>query len=219
MDLNRRRFLGGTAALALISPAAAKDEEAYRLLTADAEIEMTIEFHAGYASRGFWFGEQMSNRNFCLSARGEEGSNCIAGFRGSLAIARYRVRPRSHAPAEPVLREHVRTIDHDIRLPDRPPFDRSIVLKKGVGSDLQAFGYEAAPADEPLSVRHGPWYLTARTCSWSRSALHFLPCTGNTPWPRFVCSTSFQETRHGWTRNERVARGAPFLAPPSSRRR
>jgi hypothetical protein len=159
MDLNRRRFLGGTAALALISPAAAKDEEAYRLLTADAEIEMTIEFHAGYASRGFWFGEQMSNRNFCLSARGEEGSNCIAGFRGSLAIARYRVRPRSHAPAEPVLREHVRTIDHDIRLPDRPPFDRSIVLKKGVGSDLQAFGYEAEPADEPLSVRHGPWYL------------------------------------------------------------
>ena len=159
MDLNRRRFLGGTAALALISPAAAKDEEAYRLLTADAEIEMTIEFHAGYASRGFWFGEQMSNRNFCLSARGEEGSNCIAGFRGSLAIARYRVRPRSHAAVEPVLREHVRTIDHDIRLPDRPPFDRSIVLKKGVGSDLQAFGYEAAPADEPLSVRHGPWYL------------------------------------------------------------
>lgn len=159
MDLNRWRFLGGTAAFALISPAAAKDEESYRFLTADAEIEMTIEFHDGYASPGFWFGEQMSNRNFCLSARGEEGRNCIAGFRGSLAIARYRVRPRSHAAAEPVLREHVRTIDHDIRLPDRPPFDRSIVLRKGVGSDLQAFGYEAALADEPLSVGHGPWYL------------------------------------------------------------
>jgi hypothetical protein len=158
MDMNRRRFLGGAATFTLISPAAAKDERAYRFRTADAEIEMTIEFYDGYASRGFWFGEQMSNRNFCLSAGGEEGRNCIAGFRGSLAIARYRVRPRSH-PAEPVLREHVRTIDHDPRLPYRPPFDRSIVLKKGIGSDLQAFGYGAALEDEPLSGRHGPWYL------------------------------------------------------------
>lgn len=159
MDLNRRRFFGGAAAFALISPSAAKDKEAYRFRTADADIEMTIEFHDGYASRGFWFGEQMANRNFCLSARGEEGRNCIAGFRGSLAIARYRVRPRSHPAAEPVLRERVRTIDRDTRLPDRPPFDRSIVLKKGVGSDLQAFGYEAALGTEALSGRHGPWYL------------------------------------------------------------
>src|SRR5262245_29676168 len=159
MDLNRRRFFGGAAAFALISPAVAKDGEAYRFRTAGAEIEMTIEFYDGYASRGFWFGEQMSNRNFCLSAGGEAGRNCIAGFRGSLAIARYRVRPRSRPAAEPVMREHVRTIDHDARLPDRPPLDRSIVLKKGVGSDLQAFGYEAALQDEPLSGRHGPWYL------------------------------------------------------------
>src|SRR6266480_3887971 len=92
MHMNRRRFLGGAAAFASISPAAAKDERAYRLRTADAEIEMTIELHGGYASRGFWFGEQMSNRSYCLSAGGDEGRNCIAGFRGSLAIARYRVR-------------------------------------------------------------------------------------------------------------------------------
>src|ERR1700756_1195234 len=109
LDLNRRRFLGGAAALALVSPAAAKDNETYRFRTADAEIEMTIEFHDGYASRGFWFGDQMSDRNFCLSAGGEEGRNCIAGFRGSLAIARYRVRPRSRPAADPVLREQVRT--------------------------------------------------------------------------------------------------------------
>ncbi|HEY1342962.1 MAG TPA: hypothetical protein VGF59_35915 [Bryobacteraceae bacterium] len=158
-DLNRRRFLGGAASLAFLSPAAAKDKEAYRFQTADAEIEMTIEFHDGYASRGFWFGEQISECNYCLSAGGEEGRDCIAGFRGSLAIARYRVRPRLHPPAEPVLREHVRTIDHDLRLPDRPPFERSIVLKKGIGSDLQAFGYETAPENEPFAHRHGPWYL------------------------------------------------------------
>jgi hypothetical protein len=32
------------------------------------------------------------------------------------------------------------------------------VLKNGVGSDLQAFGYEPAPKDEPFD-QHGPWYL------------------------------------------------------------
>src|SRR2546423_7444340 len=92
LDLNRRRFLGGAATLALISPAAAKDKESYRFGTADAEIEMTIEFHDGYASRGFWFGEQRSNRNYCLSAGGEEGRDCMAGFCGSLAISPYTRR-------------------------------------------------------------------------------------------------------------------------------
>jgi hypothetical protein len=159
MHLYRRRFLGGAAALAFGSAAVAKKEEAYRFQTADAEIEMTIEFHDGYSSRGFWIGEQMSNRRYCLSAEGQEGRNCLAGFRGSLAIARYRVRPRARRSAELVLREYVRTIDHDARLPDRPPFERTIVLKKGVGSDLQAFGHEPASEDEPLSDRHGPWYL------------------------------------------------------------
>jgi hypothetical protein len=158
MNLDRRLFLGGAAALAARAATAAK-EEVYSFRTADAEIEMTIEFHDGYASRGFWFAEQMSNRRYCLSAAGEQRRNCVAAFRGSLAIARYRVRPRSRPPSELVLREHVRTIDHDARLPGRPPFERAIVLKKGVGSDLQAFGYEPAAGNEPSSDRHGPWYL------------------------------------------------------------
>ena len=159
MDLNRRLFLGGAAALAVQSAMAAKEKEVYRFRTADAEIEMAIEFHDGYASHGFWFGEQMSNRRYCLSADGEAGRNCLAAFRGSLAIARYRVRPQSRRSAELVLREYVRTINRDARLPDRPPFERSIALKEGVGSDLQAFGYEPAPEDEPVSGEHGPWYL------------------------------------------------------------
>jgi hypothetical protein len=158
MDFDRRLFIGGAVALAARSARAAK-EETYRFRTADAEIEMVIEFHDGYASDGFWFGEQPSNSRFCLSGKGAQGRNCLAAFRGSLAIARYRVRPRSRASAELVLREYVRTIDRAPSLPDRPPFERSIALKKGAGSDLQAFGYEPAPKDELLSDRHGPWYL------------------------------------------------------------
>jgi hypothetical protein len=157
MELDRRRFSGGAAAFALISPANAK--ETYWFRTSNADIEMRIEFHDGYVSQSFRFGDQMSKREYCLSGAGEEGRNCLAGFRGSLAIARYRVRPRSLLAAEPILREHVRTIDHDARLPDRPPLDRSIVLNKAIGSDLQAFGYEPTLKDAHLSGGHGPWYL------------------------------------------------------------
>jgi hypothetical protein len=163
MDIDRRIFLAGAAALATRSATAAK-EETYRFRTEDAEIEIAIEFHDGYASQGFWFGEKMSNRRYCLSAEGEKGRNCLAAFRGSLAIARYRVQPRSRRPADLMLREYVRTIDRDARLPERAPFERSIALKKGVGSDLQAFGYEPTADDERLSAHHGsahhgPWYL------------------------------------------------------------
>jgi hypothetical protein len=159
MDLGRRVFLGGAAAFSLRPATAAEAKEVYRYQTADAGIEMSIEFHDGYASRGFWFGEQMANRRYCLSADGEEGRDCVAAFRGSLAIARYRVRPRPGRAGKLVLREFVRTIDRDARLPDRPPFERSIVLQKGVGSDLQAFGYEPAAENERLSEQHGPWYI------------------------------------------------------------
>jgi hypothetical protein len=173
MELDRRLFLGGAAALAVRSATAAK-QEAYQFRTADARIELSIEFHDGYVSRGFWFGEQMSNRRYCLSAEGDQGRNCVAAFRGSLAIARYRVRPRYRSPAELGLREYVRTIDRDARLPDRPPFERSIALKKGNGSDLQAFGYEPTPEDERLSDRHGPWYLYRQDLYLERQHAPFL---------------------------------------------
>src|SRR5262245_57126412 len=125
MELDRRLFLSGAAALTVASARTAK-EETYRVRPADADIEMAIEFHDGYASRGFAFGEQTSHRRYCFSAEGQEGRNCLTAFRGSLAIARYRVRPKVRRPSELVLREYVRTIDRDARLPDRAPFERSI---------------------------------------------------------------------------------------------
>ena len=32
-------------------------------------------------------------------------------------------------------------------------------MENGGGSDLQAFGYQAALKDETLPCRHAPWYL------------------------------------------------------------
>ncbi|HEU0141339.1 MAG TPA: hypothetical protein VFQ79_16570 [Bryobacteraceae bacterium] len=159
MDFSRRLFLGAAAAAAARSPATAKKEEVYRFRTEEADIEMAVQFHDEYTSRGFWFGERNSDRRYCLSAEGEEGRNCVTAFRGSIAIARYRVRPRSLRHDARMLREYVRTVDYDARLAHRPPFERTIVLENGLGSDLQAFGYEAGPDDRSNPETHGPWYL------------------------------------------------------------
>ena len=178
---------------------------------------MTIEFHDGYTSRGFWFGEQMSNRRYCLSAGGEEGRNCVAAFRGSLAIARYRVRPRSRRPAEPVLREYVRTIDHDARLPGRPPFERTIELKRGMCSDLQAFGYEPSPGEECGTSRGTlPGTSSVRICFWNLNASRcWRSFFGSTRYIQIrALSISFPGNRHG--ASNQVMRWFARLANPGS---
>lgn len=152
-------MLIGAAAFSVRPTAAARKQELHRFRTADLDVEMTIEFHDGYRSRDLWFREQLSDRRFCLSRGGEEGRECTSNFRGSLAIAQYRVRAHSQHHEAPMLREYVRTIDHDARLDVRPPFERAIKLEKGIGSDLQVFGYDVPPGDEPKPGMHGPWYL------------------------------------------------------------
>ena len=159
-DLSRRLFLRGAAAIGVTPALAAGKQEAHRFRTADFDIEMTVEYHDGYSSSGFWFRQGSSGRPFCLSADGEESRRCLTDFRGSLAIAQYRVHPRSGNRNMPVMREYVRTVDRDARLRDRPPFERAIELKRGIGSDLQAFGFEALPPEEESVYRsHPPWYL------------------------------------------------------------
>jgi hypothetical protein len=152
-------LLGSAAAFGAPGALAAKAEEIHRFRTDDLDIEMAIRFSDGYASRGFWFRDRSGGRDFCLSARGEEGRNCLANFKGSLAIVEYRVRSRAKQHGLPELREYVRTIDHDASLNGRPPFERVIQLERGVASDVQAFGYETMEETKPISEVHGPWYL------------------------------------------------------------
>ena len=159
MELSRRMLICTAAAFSVSPLPAARREEVHRFRTAEFEVGMTIEFHDGYASKGFWFREEGANRHFCLSAEGKDGSNCLTTFRGSVAIARYTVRTGKRHDAAVMLREHVRTIDRDSRLDVRPPFERVIQLEKGVGSDLQAFGYEPLPGEKLTPDNHGPWYL------------------------------------------------------------
>jgi hypothetical protein len=157
--MDRRSFLW-SATLAS-APKIEQAEAVYHFNVAGCAVKMSVEFYDKYSSAGFWFDERRTNRSFCLSAQGDTGRDCLTNFHGSLAIVRYHIRP--HAK----LREHVRTIDRDGRLVDRPPFERTLSVVDGVVSDIQAFGYEGnAPAvagPEPWCFLRQDLYFDGRT--------------------------------------------------------
>jgi hypothetical protein len=163
-SVSRRLFLAGGICLGARALPPPKEEAVYSFATAECGVRLTVEFHDRYSSSGFSFQDLSADRRFCLSASGEAERNCAAGFVGSLAIARYRFRPHSESGRIGGLREHVRTIDQDAGLRYRPPFDRTIELREGVASDIQAFGYETAPPPSPTGPMvpdadsGGPWY-------------------------------------------------------------
>lgn len=165
--------MGFGAASAL--PARVKDERVYNFATPACNIRMTIEFYDRYSSRGFWFEERQHDTHYCLSANGENGRNCLAGFIGSIAIARYRVQPHSHSPDALLLRESVRTIDRDSRLQERPPYERSLALQGGLASDIQAFGYEAKDGSlSPNAASCEPWCLFRQDLYFDQRSEPFL---------------------------------------------
>jgi hypothetical protein len=176
--MNRRCFLWSGISLRAIlaSPARVKNEVVYRLATPACNVRITIEFYDRYSSRGFWFEERQKNTHFCLSATGENGRNCLPGFTGSIAVARYRVQPRTNSPDALLLREFVRTIDRDIRLEERPPYGRTLQLQGGLASDIQAFGYEANHGS-PAALRpesHEPWCLLRQDLYFNQQSHPFL---------------------------------------------
>jgi len=177
-DTTRRVFAFGGAALA-VSRALARPQEdnVYRFTTPKWDVLMTVEFYDQYASKGFWFDERRTDRRYCLSAKGAQDRDCLANFSGSLAVARYQVKPRSRAPHLAILRERVRTIDQDGRLKVRAPFDRAIEFQQGVASDIQAFGYEVekrSPVEKPAEEPYGPWCLLRQDLYFENQSSPFL---------------------------------------------
>lgn len=100
----------------------------------------------------------------CLSI--ETGtSGCTEKFVGAVAVVLFTVnRIADGKPAASSIREVVTVQEQSPGLPDRPPFAMSIKLINGVGSDLQAFGYDETPA--PLFER--PAQREAAKAAWRR---------------------------------------------------
>jgi hypothetical protein len=143
---SRRSLLVSLAGAALATKALAwksenDAENVRRFMTPECEIKMSVEYFANAAADSFRFRDSLTNRAFCLSPNGEENRACQARFAGSLAIAHYHFRSRSHAQMPINLRERVLTIDHDGRMDPRPPFEKLTAIQRGTVSDIQAFGY------------------------------------------------------------------------------
>ncbi len=172
--ISRRFFFGSSVAFA--APRA-NNETVYHFATSEYDVRMTVEFHDRYSSNGFHFRERLKNRQFCLSGTGEEGRNCLANFSGSLAIARYHIRPRSKPATSLTLREHVRTIDQDRRLNERPPIERALEIQGDVASDIQAFGYEtdaSSPAASSADQSVDPWCFLRQDLYFDAQSAPFL---------------------------------------------
>ena len=131
--------------------------------TKECDIVMTLEFYDRASTNGLRFFESLRQRRFCLSTEGEANRDCLQKFSGSLAIARYHVRPHGQGKDLLSLREYVRTIDGDDSVPVRKPFERTIGLEDGIGSDIQVFGVEKgsmASDVDPWCILRQDLYLT-----------------------------------------------------------
>jgi hypothetical protein len=176
---DRRSFLGALASLGLVAKLAKSEEKSeavYRFLTPECEVRMSVQYFANTSTKRFHFRDRLSNRAFCLSASGDEDHNCVERFAGSMAIARYHFRARSHSQLPVNLRERVLTIDHDSRMDPRPPFEKILAVQSEVVSDIQAFGYNQDSLKQAESVAKPPtlWCLLRQDLYLNDQSTAFL---------------------------------------------
>jgi hypothetical protein len=152
----RRSFLFSALGFGL-APKTRKSEKnsepIFRFLTPECEIRMSIEYFSGPSATSFRFRDSLSNRAFCLSSDGNENQSCLQRFNGSFAIAHYHFRSRPPAAAPLSLRERVHTIDQDIRMTPRRPFERALAVEREMASDIQAFGYDPSDPQQAASAK------------------------------------------------------------------
>lgn len=166
----------GMATKALAFPSDRQSETVYRIRTPECEVRMSVEYFANSEVRSLRFRDSLTQRAFCISGSGETDSSCAVRFSGSMAIAHYHFRFRSHGQPPLRLRERVLTIDHDSRIDPRPPFDRLLSVQRETVSDIQAFGYTpdtpppSAPGDKPLAL----WCLVRQDLFLNEQPAAFL---------------------------------------------
>ncbi len=177
---SRRAFLGTLAALMPVTALGSKPnnpgETAYRILASGCEIEMSVHSYGKIASDDLGFLDHVTNRRFCVSAQSANDRNCVARFTGALAVALYRFRSQNAAHVPGKLREHVVTIDHDVRIAPRPPFDELVTVEQDVASDIQAFGHnpdDRSVTDAPVPYA-SPWCIMRQDLYLDEQAAPFL---------------------------------------------
>lgn len=153
-----RRFLfraGAALGISLANAKPAAPDTALCFALPEGDLHMQVEFHDKISAAKLRFLETSSHQHFCLSGSGQRNRDCLAGFSGSLAIAHYWFKPHGERVVSRSIRECVRTIDRDVRLPVRSPFELTIPFEQGVASDIQAFGVETVAPE----TSQDPWCI------------------------------------------------------------
>lgn len=147
-------------------------ETVYRIRTPECDVRMSVEYFGNSEVSTLRFRDSLTQRAFCLSPNGEADPGCATRFSGSMAIAHYHFRSRSHGQPPLQLRERVLTIDHDSRIDPRPPYERLLAVQRETVSDIQAFGYtpdNPSPA-QPLAL----WCLVRQDLFLNEQPAAFL---------------------------------------------
>jgi hypothetical protein len=166
----------GMATKALAFPSDRQSETVYRIRTPECEVRMSVEYYGNSEVSSLRFRDSLTQHALCLSPNGEADPGCATRFSGSMAIAHYHFRSRSHGQPPLRLRERVLTIDHDNRIDPRPPFERLLAVQRETASDIQAFGYTpdtpppSAPGDKPLAL----WCLVRQDLFLNEQPAAFL---------------------------------------------
>ncbi len=125
----------------------ARPEESYRFSTAKFGIQMRVSFPPPYEGERLAFNRSIQPGPEDRLLGGIGISGCIENFVGAVAVVTFDVRRVAGGrPAAASIREVVTVVEQSPGLPERPPFTMTIKLVGGIGSDLQAFGYDESPA-------------------------------------------------------------------------
>ena len=125
-------------------------ETIYRFKTADYKIEMSVRPFPPYLGQRLSFHNSANpGMQVCVSGNGESGS-CVEKFVGSLATVTYRFKPRRRDVRPPAtFREVVNVLAQSPELAGRDSYVREQPLLQGVGTDIQAFGYDESGVAQP----------------------------------------------------------------------
>lgn len=150
----------------LLTPVSAEQPyTTYDFETADFRIEMAVQFLPPYqGQRLVFYSSALPNKELCYSGNGQPGA-CLERFVGSVALVTYRLKPtgRDVRPAAS-FREVVTVVAQAPGLPGRDKYQREQALVDGVGSDVQAFGYDESKVEErALPAVRTQWRSAWRT--------------------------------------------------------
>lgn len=156
--------------LASISQATSAPENdiKYGFATKEYSIEMTITFFDPYVGQRLAFSSSVdSGKELCFSTGDGRTGPCIERFVGAIAVVRYSVKlAHGGKPHLASITERVTVSAQSSGLPLRPPFSMTQKLVEGIGSDLQAFGYDEGPLkkSDRLSTRKQAETMWWRLC-------------------------------------------------------